>query len=98
MLVCLFGANYVIAVIKWPLTQATCQLSGHQPDRQRQLWHQSSGQLSPSRRSSSSCSNTGTNRFAAVRIEPVRLGTNQVLGWRVTDDPAAIADMRADAH
>jgi sec-independent protein translocase protein TatC len=38
--------------------------------------------------------NTGTNRFAAVVVEPLVLGTNQVLGWRVSDDPAAIATMQ----
>ena len=41
--------------------------------------------------------NTGTNRFAAIAVEPLQLGTNQVIGWRVNDDPAAIADIeRAD--
>jgi sec-independent protein translocase protein TatC len=36
--------------------------------------------------------NLGTNRFVAVTVEPLTLGTNQVLGWRVNDNPAAIAD------
>ena len=35
--------------------------------------------------------NLGTNRFVAVTVEPLTLGTNQVLGWRVSDDPAAVA-------
>lgn len=33
----------------------------------------------------------GTNRFVAVTVEPLTLGTNQILGWRVSDNPAAIA-------
>ena len=36
--------------------------------------------------------NLGTNRFVAVTVEPLTLGTNQVLGWHITDNPAAIAD------
>ncbi len=35
--------------------------------------------------------NLGTNRFVAVTVEPLVIGTNQVLGWRVSDNPAAIA-------
>ena len=36
--------------------------------------------------------NLGTNRFVAVTVEPLTLGTNQVLGWRINDNPAAISD------
>jgi sec-independent protein translocase protein TatC len=35
----------------------------------------------------------GTNRFAALVVEPVLLGTNQLMGWRMTNDAAAIADI-----
>src|SRR5207247_9771408 len=28
-----------------------------------------------------------TNRFVAVLVEPVRMGTNQVLSWRLDDNP-----------
>lgn len=31
----------------------------------------------------------GTNRFVAVRVDPVIIGTNQVLGWKVDDSPGA---------
>ena len=31
----------------------------------------------------------GTNRLVAVTVEPLTLGTNRVLGWRINDDPAA---------
>jgi sec-independent protein translocase protein TatC len=36
--------------------------------------------------------NLGTNRFVAVTVEPLTLGTNRVLGWRVNEDPAATDD------
>jgi sec-independent protein translocase protein TatC len=35
--------------------------------------------------------NLGTNRFVAVAVEPLTLGTNRVLGWHINDDPAGIA-------
>ncbi len=33
----------------------------------------------------------GTNRYVAVTVEPQMIGTNRVLGWHVSDNPAAIA-------
>jgi hypothetical protein len=39
--------------------------------------------------------NLGTNRFVAVTVEPLTLGTNQVLGWHVSEDPDAIVEMRS---
>src|ERR1039458_10697635 len=36
----------------------------------------------------------GTNRFVAIQVEPLIVGTNQVLGWRVTDDPRAITTVQ----
>ena len=53
MLVCLFAANHVVSIIKWPLTHAPIQLLRHQPDRHRQLRHESPRQFSSSRRNSS---------------------------------------------
>ena len=32
----------------------------------------------------------GTNRYVAVTVEPLTLGTNRVLGWHIDDNPAAI--------
>jgi sec-independent protein translocase protein TatC len=37
---------------------------------------------------------TGTNRFASITVEPLTVGTNQILGWRVDNDPAAIANLQ----
>ena len=91
MLVCLFAANYVIQIIKWPLTRAPV---GHAGTNQivvvsfgtNRVGH---FQLTAEQQRSL---NFGTNRWVSVQVEPLALGTNQVLGWRVTDDPAAIAD------
>jgi sec-independent protein translocase protein TatC len=91
MLVCLIGANYVIGVIKWPLSQAHVSYPGT-----NQIVTVSFGAtrlgsypITPEQRQ---LLHTGTNRFAAVVVEPVTVGTNQILSWRVNDDPAALAD------
>jgi sec-independent protein translocase protein TatC len=92
MLVCLIGANYVIGILKWPLTQARVTYPGTNQIVSVSFGtnHLGNYPLTPDQQQ---LLDTGSNRFATVRIEPLRLGTNQVLGWRVTDDPAAIADM-----
>ena len=90
MLVCLFGANYVIQVIKWPLTRAPI---GHPGTNQIVVVsfgsnHVGNFQLTPEQQQSL---NLGTNRFVSVRVDPLVIGTNQVLGWHVSDDPGAVA-------
>ena len=92
MLVCLFGANYVMSAIKWPLSRATVTYPGT-----NQIVGVSFGtnrlghfQLSTDQQAALGL---GTNRFVTVQVEPLTIGTNQVLGWRVSEDPAAVADM-----
>ena len=82
MLVCLIGANYVMAIIKWPLSRASVSYPGTNQVvtvsfGTNQLGH---FPLSPAQEQALSL---GTNRFVAVTIEPLLLGTNQVLGWRL---------------
>lgn len=36
----------------------------------------------------------GTNRFFAIQIEPLTIGTNQVLGWKIDPDPGAAESAR----
>ena len=93
MLVCLIGANYVISVIKWPLSRAPMSFPGTNQIVSVSFGtnHLGNFPISPEQQQSLV---TGTNRFAAIAIEPVLLGTNQVLGWHVADDPAAIAEMQ----
>ena len=92
MLICLIGANYVISVIKWPLTQAHVSWPGTNQVVSVSFGtnHLSNFEITPAQQQ---ILNTGTNRFAAIAVEPLQLGTNQVIGWRVNDDPAAIADI-----
>lgn len=82
MLVCLIGANYVMAIIKWPLSRTTVSYPGTNQIvtvnfGTNQLGH---FPLSPAQEL---VLQLGTNRFVAVTIEPLLLGTNQVLGWHL---------------
>lgn len=93
MLVCLIGANYVISVIKWPLTRGHASFPGSNQVVSVSFGtnHLANYSVTPEQQQ---LLGTGTNRFAAVTIEPVYLGTNQVLSWHATNDPDAIADMQ----
>jgi len=94
MLVCLFGANYVIGVIKWPLTQAHVSYPGTNQIVSLSFGTNHVGNFPLTADQEQVLDPGGSNRFAAVTIEPVLVGTNQVLGWRVTHDPDTIADMQ----
>ncbi len=91
MLVCLGGGNYVVKVIKWPMTRASVHYPGTNQIAVVSFGTNRLGnfQLSPRQQQ---MLDLGTNRFVSVEIEPVALGTNQVLGWHVTDDPQATED------
>jgi len=91
MLVCLFAANYVVQIIKWPLKHAPIGYSGTNQIAVVSFGTNRLGNFSLTPEQQQSL-NLGTNRFVAVTVEPLTLGTNQVLGWRVTDNPAAIAE------
>jgi sec-independent protein translocase protein TatC len=91
MLICLIGANYVVQILKWPLAHAPLR---HPSANQVAVVsfgtnHLGNFQFSPDQQK---FLNLGTNRFVSVQIQPLMIGTNQVLGWQVTTNPAAIAD------
>lgn len=112
MLICLFAANHVVGIIKWPLDHAGLDypitawnylLGRALPIRHEKLSHDDKHQtiivnfgtnhlgnfqLTPEQEKSL---NLGTNRVVAVAVEPLVMGTNRVLGWRVSDSPAALA-------
>ena len=91
VLLCLLAGNYVVQIVKWPLTRAGVSWPGT-----NQIVAVSFGtnrlgafQLTAEQQKSL---NFGTNRYVSVQVEPLVIGTNQVLGWRASSDPAAIAD------
>ncbi|MGA2028798.1 MAG: twin-arginine translocase subunit TatC [Verrucomicrobiota bacterium] len=89
MLLCLTAGNHVVKIIKWPLTRARVHYAGTNQIAVVSYGTNRLGnfQLTPEQQQSL---NLGTNRFVAVQIEPLKLGTNQVLGWRVDSDANAI--------
>jgi len=93
MLVCLFGANYVVGILKWPLTHAKGSFPGTNQIVSFHFGVTALGNFPLSGEQQNNL-NLGTNRFVVVQIEPQIVGTNQVLGWRVADDPQAVADMQ----
>jgi sec-independent protein translocase protein TatC len=91
MLICLLGANYVIAILKWPLQRAPLR---HPSPNQVAIVnfgtnHLANFELSPDQQK---LLNLGSNRFVSVQIEPMMIGTNMVLGWQVETNAAAVAD------
>jgi len=91
VLLCLLAGNYVVQIIKWPLTRAGVSWPGT-----NQIVTVSYGtnrlgafQLTAEQQQSL---NLGTNRFVSVQVEPLLIGTNQVLGWHASSDSDAIAD------
>ncbi|MGH7952960.1 MAG: twin-arginine translocase subunit TatC [Limisphaerales bacterium] len=90
MVLCLVSGNYVVQIIKWPLTRAKIRYPNANQIAIVNFGtnHLGNFQLSPAQQKSL---NLGTNRFVSVQIEPLTLGTNQVLGWRINSDKNAIA-------
>jgi sec-independent protein translocase protein TatC len=91
MLLCLVAGNYVVGVLKWPLTQAKNNYPGTNQIAVVSFGtnHLGNFQLSEGQQK---LLNLGTNRFVVVQIAPVVIGTNQILGWNVIEDPNAVAN------
>ena len=90
MILCLTGANYVMAILKWPLTRASVVHSGT-----NQVVTVTFGTnflktftLTAAEQAALAL---GSNRFIAITVEPLTVGTNQLLGWRINPD-RAVAD------
>lgn len=88
MLVCLIAGNYVVQILKWPLSHARV---GYPGTNQVVTVYFATNQLANFTLTEQQQETfaLGTNRFVAVQIEPATLGTNQVLSWRVNPDPNA---------
>jgi sec-independent protein translocase protein TatC len=87
MLLCLFGANCVIEVIKWPMTRARIVYPGTNVIALVNFGTNQVGKFQLTEEQQRAL-NVGTNRFVAVQVDPVMLGTNQVLGWQVNTGDA----------
>jgi len=91
MLVCLCGAQYVVQILKWPLSRAPRDYAGTNQVLVISFGTNRIGNFQISAEQQQAL-NLGSNRFVAVQVEPITLGTNQVLGWHVDDDPQAIRE------
>jgi len=88
MLLCLIGGNYVVTVLKWPLTRAHISYPG---TNQVALVYYGTNRLATFTLSTNQQASLElvTNRFVHVEIQPTLIGTNRVVGWVVKDDPQA---------
>ena len=93
MLVCLFAASNVVRIIKWPLTHAWIHYSGTNQIVAVSFGTNRLGNF-PLTPEQQQLLDLGTNRFVAVEIEPLVIGTNRVLGWHVNPDPNVAAEAR----
>ena len=88
MFVCLLAGNYVVGIIKWPLSKARVTYPATNQVVTVRLGNQRLGvyQLPPDQQKLFSL---GTNRFVVAQLEPVTVGTNQMLSLRVDPDQSA---------
>jgi sec-independent protein translocase protein TatC len=86
MFVCLLAGNYVVRIIKWPLTQTRVSYPDTNQVVTVRLGSQHLGiyQLNPQQQELFSL---GTNKFIGVQLEPVMVGTNHLLSLRAESNP-----------
>jgi len=82
ILLCLIAGNYVVLILKHPLTKTRFPYPGTNQVVTVIFGTNRLGvfSLTPEQQGSLEL---GTNRFVAVRVEPVRLGNDRVLSWHV---------------
>jgi len=93
MVLCLIGANHVVQIVKWPLAHAWVHFSGTNQIVAVSFGTNRLGNF-PLTPEQQRLLDLGTNRFVAVEIEPLTLGTNHVLGWHVNPDPTVAAEVQ----
>lgn len=88
MLICLIGGNYVSEILKRPLKHARVYYTGTDQvvtvrfgTNLLRVFHLSAEQQREL--------DLGTNRFVAVQVKPMIVGTNRVLGWDFDPNPQA---------
>jgi sec-independent protein translocase protein TatC len=98
MLICLIGANYVVAILKWPLSHNPIR---HLAQVVKWPWesaatNQDSGQVAVISFGTNHLGNfqltpdqqkflnLGTNHYVSVEIQPATIGTNHFLAWQIT--------------
>ena len=75
-------------VLKWPLERAKISYPGTNQIVTVSYGTNKLGKFHLDRRTGTERWTSGSNRFVAVEVEPLCVGTNRVLGWKVNPDPA----------
>ncbi len=96
MLLCLIAGNHAVRVLTWPLEKARASFPGTN-QVVTVLFGTNQLGIYPLTPDQQQALPLGTNRFVAVRVQPVVLGTNQVLSWRLEDDPK-VAEQAQKMH
>jgi sec-independent protein translocase protein TatC len=86
MLICLIAGNVVVGILRRPIEKAKISYPGTNQVVTVLFGTNQLGAFSLTAEQQASFE-LGTNRFVAVRVEPAVLGTNQILTWRVDDNP-----------
>jgi sec-independent protein translocase protein TatC len=86
MLICLLGGNQVVRILERPLMNAPMKVSSNLKVM-RVLWGTNQLGVFELGTNDSPGAVFGTNQFVNLQIVPIMIGTNQVLGINVQDDP-----------
>ena len=83
---CLIAGNHVVEILKWLARRAKISYPG---TNQIVIFMVGTNRFHPLNLSpkEKEAWELGTNRFVGVRLEPTKIGTNQVLTWAVDNDP-----------
>ncbi|MEY2429956.1 MAG: sec-independent protein translocase protein TatC [Verrucomicrobiota bacterium] len=86
MLICLLGGNHVVRILERPLMNAPMRVASNLKVM-RVLWGTNQLGVFELGTNDSPGAVFGTNQFVNLQIVPITIGTNQVLGINVQDDP-----------
>jgi sec-independent protein translocase protein TatC len=96
VLVCLLAGNRVVEILKWPLSRAKITFAGTNQVVSVFFGTNRLGVYHLTDRDQKSF-DLGTNRFVAVRLAPIQVGTNQLLALQIDpDEQHALSPLRAE--
>ena len=84
MLVCAIASNYIIAILKWPLSHS---LFGKKAPAPKVFIHLGSNHIGVVSAAMLGVTNLSTNAVASASIVPIHIGTNIILGLRLDPEP-----------
>ncbi len=84
MLVCAIASNYIIAILKWPLSHS---LFGKKAPAPKVFIHLGSNHIGVVSAAMLGVTNLSTNAVASASIVPIRIGTNIILGLQLDSEP-----------